>query len=504
MPWKTTAILLIAVLGVGAYITLYEIKQPPPEQRDHEVHQLLSVSPEAVTQLTLELPNVNTTVRHEGAVWRLLPQGVRADPERIEKIVEMLSPLTAERLLKASSGKRLDLKGYGLDPAVGRLTIVEKSGSSTTLLLGERTPVGDNRYVQIEHGAVVGIVPSRLLDEMNQPIETFRDPVLLRFNTWLADGLTMTSPALTFSLTRQDSQWRISARPVVSALVQSTAPASEAVTQPLTDRAERSEVTSLLGHLSTLQIKRFIDDAPRVEQLSVWGFNHPRAEVSLLQQHSSSTPTTVFFGLPLPQDAALIYAKRSDEPALYAVAASDVEELLINLHGLRQKVCFEFITSQVHRVELMWNNQRWTVERSDARSEKTGKTVAQWRVAGTATILDAERVEMFLSQLSNLRLGGFVDDAPSDLSRYGLRPPAGMITVWVGERSEPQRLLVGATVEDSTNRYGRIEGRAAIIRLPNLVTQLVATTPDQLQVSLAQSSNTPAPAGTVLPPTPHR
>ena len=102
-------------------------------------------------------------------------------------------------------------------------------------------------------------------------------------------------------------------------------------------------------------------------------------------------------------------------------------------------------------------------------------------MAGVIEVLDGNNVEGFLSKLSDLRLSGFVEDVPSDLGRYGLATPWGTITVWTTGSEPPQKLSVGSAVEGSTNRYGRIEGREAIVRLPDLIGELLATTPDQFR-----------------------
>ena len=231
-----------------------------------------------------------------------------------------------------------------------------------------------------------------------------------------------------------------------------------------------------------MRIKRFVNDAPQVEQLSTWGFEHPRLEVALNVHGGAGTSTRIFFGNQLPEDASLVYAKRNDEPALYAVAASDVDQLKRDPHGLRATSCFEFFTSQVSKVTVAKSNAtEWTIERVDGR----------WQHSGSNQTLETTRVEEWLGKLADLRLAGFVDDAPSDLALYGLAPAAGTITIWTTDRQDPQRLLVGSTVEGSANRYGRIEDRAAVVRLPDLITQLLNTAPDTFQPSA-----TPQPSET--------
>ena len=462
MRWKSTLVLLAATIGIGAYISLYEIRQPLPEERERRVKRILSIPPETVTQLVFDLPQTKVTLTRAGSMWTLSPNGIRADPELIGQILNHTSSLMAERVLSASPERPLDLKVFGLDPALGWVTLVA-NGTPTTVLIGGTTPVQDNRYLKISNRPEVFIIPSELFDAVNQPAEAFRDPRLIRVDSWLVDELTMTTPTATCSLLRRDNQWQL--------------------TRPFADLADRSEVNALLNRLAGVRIKRFVDDAPQVERTSEWGFDQPTAEITLRQHREPQTTTTLFFGKSLADDPSLVYAKRSDEPPLYAVAAADVDALLKDPHGLRAKACFEFFTNSVTRVEVRRETAQWTIER----------TGDQWQETGTGLPLEAERVEDFLNTLSDLRLGGFVEDAPSDLGRYGLQEPDGTITVWMNDQEKPQKLRVGAVIEGFANRYGLIDGRDAVVRLPDVITELLATSLDQFRPAAAEPS-TQAPS----------
>ena len=109
-------------------------------------------------------------------------------------------------------------------------------------------------------------------------------------------------------------------------------------------------------------------------------------------------------------------------------------------------------------------------------------------------------MEALLDKLADLRAGGFVDDAPLDLGRYGLSPPAGTITVWTQD-PQPQKLSVGAVIQGSTNRYGRVEGRPSVVQLPDTITELLSTTVDPLRPPPAPPT-TPSQSPSSLPVTP--
>jgi hypothetical protein len=177
-------------------------------------------------------------------------------------------------------------------------------------------------------------------------------------------------------------------------------------------------------------------------------------------------------GGPLPKDINLIYAKRSDESTLYAVDGKVIERLTRDAHGLRSKACMEFFTNSVAKAEVVQGDVSWTVVRAGE----------SWVVAGAADKLDTKRVDDWLSSLADLRLAGFVDDNPERLKKYELDPPAATITVWIKDVDAPQRLYVGGQVEKTDNRYGRIDGREPVVRLPGFINELLKMGPEDFAV----------------------
>jgi hypothetical protein len=120
------------------------------------------------------------------------------------------------------------------------------------------------------------------------------------------------------------------------------------------------------------------------------------------------------------------------------------------------------------------------------------KSGQDWKVEGGESLLETKRVEDVLKEWETLRLTGFIDEAPSDLARYGLQPPSGSLAVWTEGRAEPARVLIGSAIEGGTTRYGRIEGRAAVVSLPEQVTEWLSIG--------AERFTTPTASGSAAPP----
>ncbi len=314
MKWKTTLLLLAATVGVGAYVSLYELKQPTEQQRQRRSQYILNLKPETVTQIVLNLPQVKTTLTRQEALWVLGPDHLRADGNRINQLLIQAWPLSAERNL-SSSKQLLEPKTFGLDPALGSVAFTA-DGSTTTLLIGEPTPVGSSRYVKLTSRPDIFIISARFFSALDKPVEFFRDHALGRINPQLCQDIELKSGGIAWHAAKEKDVWQVKT--------------------PYSDKADPVEIAGVLTELGQMGISKFIQDAPDAAQLSLYGLDHPKTTLTV--QMGEPPVTTVFsFGKPLPDNGGLIFARRSDEQPVYAVSAEAVKRLLKEAAALRSK-----------------------------------------------------------------------------------------------------------------------------------------------------------------------
>ncbi|MBI4597095.1 MAG: DUF4340 domain-containing protein [Candidatus Omnitrophica bacterium] len=173
MRWKTTLALLVATVVVGAYVA-YDIRQPSKEWQEERPRQILDLPAETITQLAIETPQVKIALIKDGGSWVIAPQHLRANANLITRIVYLFGPLMASRVLAPTPEHPLDLAAMGLAPAVGRIT-VSANGLASTLQFGNPTPLPSKRYAKVAGRPEVFVIPARLFDLVNQPLERYRD-----------------------------------------------------------------------------------------------------------------------------------------------------------------------------------------------------------------------------------------------------------------------------------------------------------------------------------------
>jgi len=469
MKWKTTVVLLLLTLGVATYIALYDIKQPLPEEQRELATQVVDLKPDRITGLLIKVPAFSVTLERHDATWHLTsPLASRAESSFIQRIVTLLHPLHASRTLTPASKVPLTLKDYGLDPAQATLTVLQGS-TSTTLFFGEKSAVGESRYLKRADRPDVFVIDAELFDAINQPLDQYRSHALLSVDPWHVDQLRLTRGETTTILVKEPAPKG------------SSEPATWRITEPFADEADRTAVSALLSKLRNVRIERFLNDAPTADQRAAWGLEAPASRIHLTFGTPPETQELII-GHALPDQATLVAVARDAEPSVYAVTSTELDAVFADPKTLRSKACFAFFPTEVTAVQVTWQGASWKLER---RNE-------QWLDAQGHAV-DPSKFDIWLASLRDVRLARFLDVSGEQLPHVGLEPPQGSIAVWLADHPEPVRLDIGGPIEPGTTRYGRLPQRQVVVELPYTINDLIGTTLDAFKPEPAPAPK-PAPS----------
>jgi hypothetical protein len=197
------------------------------------------------------------------------------------------------------------------------------------------------------------------------------------------------------------------------------------------------------------------------------GLQPPRAMVTYEWPHGT-------LGLHLGRRAVAgrSYLKVAGEPDVLVVRG-ELHDRAVQMDpkGWRDRTIFPGVSPDADQITIDDGTTR-TVLRRERR---------QWTMSEPVrTRVDDLALGELLSALGRAVSGGFILDEPQDLSGFGLDEPAGTVTVVssraVGGDGEPRReartrrLLVGARMGvGSEDRFGMVEGRPVVVRLPEAV-----------------------------------
>ncbi len=187
--FRSTSLLLVLFLALGGYAYFIESERSPASE-DPPAEQAFDLETEAITSLTVTSDNGDVTeVNRADAdtnTWSVTaPFSASADGNAASAIANSLASLEISRVVETEA---TDLSVFGLtDPA---FSVTFESGNNTeTLLIGDETPTGSDRYANIGGTNRVFLIGSFLESTFNRSSFDLRDRSLLEFTGTDVTGL---------------------------------------------------------------------------------------------------------------------------------------------------------------------------------------------------------------------------------------------------------------------------------------------------------------------------
>jgi hypothetical protein len=309
MKPRTLLVLLVLVLGLGAFIWFYERKLPSSEERVEIGKKVFNqLQKDEVTAVAIE--SAKGTVRLERAgpakpaktkkggvsaepavEWRIArPFASRADSFAVDRLLQAVTGLEKTRTLDA-----VDRKAVGLDKP--RATVRLTTGAGERVLrLGAEVPPGGTLIAGVEGRKGAYVVSDSILAEVEKPPGEWRDRLVFRGDREAVQRIAMTGAAggPVVLVRRTDGFW---------------------LEHPFADRADRDLVDGLLSDLTGLTAERFLDGPFAADS----GLNPPRGTVEVAFS-GGAAPVRIELGGPVTGGAApegqpsgeLSYARAGD------------------------------------------------------------------------------------------------------------------------------------------------------------------------------------------------
>jgi hypothetical protein len=207
------------------------------------------------------------------------------------------------------------------------------------------------------------------------------------------------------------------------------------IDSPIKASADPSEITSVTSNLTTLEIQRVVDENPG--DLAQFGLNPPRVDVAFRLKGEKDF-RHLLIGEKTPTGGDL-YAKLPDQKKVFLVSSFLDNTFNRTSFDLREKKILAFDRDKVTSIEVV--NGGTTVQLARANNDwKMTQPVAARADYGTS--------EGLVTRLSSGQMQRIVEDAPTDLKKYGLDRPAVVATIATG--SARASLALGKSEGGST------------------------------------------------------
>ena len=485
MKISTTAILALVVIVLGFAIRLVDREPVVGEGAAERARVLVRFSIDGVDRVSIERGPSRTEIVSRGGQWFFAePEQDRVNADAMEALLDDLNHLA--RLDRIEPGEEMKPVELGIEgDAAIRVEISgeteEGEAFSETVVLGGPAPRSDSLYAKRAGEDVVHVVDGNPRGQLENPLETLRDPRVLSAPVEAIVQLGMRRPS---------GEWTVQRRIVP--------PKQDwVIVSPLRAWAGVEEMDELLADLAALTIAEVqkdqkIDESipeplpekSAVLQFRVFGFEQP---LTLYLEEVEAPPVE---GAP-----ALVEVRVSDRPFVYRLRSRILETLPDDANGLRTRTLARIPTSALNAIYV----ESLIDPAVQLRSEKT-ETGLRWRVRINDKLLPANQGEVnsLVEGINEARILEFVSDSAraededqrsavaEELARYGLDRPERRITfqmIFPGQPDEEgnpgdptevvRSLRLGWGDEEARRLYAWFEGEPYIYEVdPSLLTRV--------------------------------
>jgi uncharacterized protein DUF4340 len=221
------------------------------------------------------------------------------------------------------------------------------------------------------------------------------------------------------------------------------------VVQPITAKADESEVSGITSALGQIEVSRVIEENPT--NLNDYGLSNPRIEINF-KGAADKDYRKLLVGDKSPTGGDL-FAKRNDEKKVFLIPAFQETSLNRTTFDLREKAVLKFDREKVDGLDVTAGSKTLAV----------AKDGGEWKITKPVqTRADFGSVEGLVGRLQSVQMKSMVTEnaAPADLKKYGLDKPEA--TVHLNAGSARATLLVGGKAADNTV-YARDASKQAVV-----------------------------------------
>ncbi len=424
---RTTGILLVVALLLGAFVWFYEI-EGEEGRRDAEARQkriFPGVESEGIEWVALRTSD-DRSVRAERSDggWRLVePLEFPGDQFALDAVASALAELSSESV----SEEPHEASVYGLDAEALELRF-GAAGREHALRTGAKTPVGGNHYASVVGEEAVYTVPSFRVNALRKSLADLRDKRILDFESSAVKRVEASWPGGGVVLVRADGAWRLES--------------------PIEGEADEQTVQDLVSDLSFLRAASFADEPPPDD---VTGLDEPAFAVELVVAPEGSPESRIAFAVGGREEEGHRYV-RAGRPTLFRIGADRLEDFPREVTDYRFKELARFTPIQAQSLDIVFRP-----DEGDRVTITALRDVGEWKSQPEA--IDPPKLRRALEELSRLEAEEVLAEGagPDELAGLGLEP-ARVTFLVLGEQGED-----GVAERLAEVRLGKIQGSDGIV-----------------------------------------
>lgn len=410
------AVALLAAVGIALWLSNRDEKAKEGKPAADAPPQILAIPPDQVKAIELKHRGEAAidAVFDDKGKWQITsPEKLPADVTTIAQITNMASRLNSERMVDANA---TDLATYGLAPALIEVSITDKAGKKSKLLIGETTPVGGNVYAKLDGDPRLFTIAANSKIAFDKELKDLRDKSIFTFTQDKVTQVDLTAKGETIGFSKiGDGEWKI--------------------TKPKMLRADGVQVEDMLTHLHGASLDTAAsDDDPK---LAAAAFN-----AGTLVGDATVTDESGAHTIEVRKNKDDYYVKSSTADRIYKAIPAVADAMKKSLNDFRAQKMFDFDFNEPSRIAVT----------DGAKTSLFSKNSDKWTSAGKT--MDTTSVQQLIDKLRDLASSKYVD--------AGFTPPAVTISVTSGQAKRQEKVEIS---QAGDGFLGRHDGDAGVYQL---------------------------------------
>ncbi|MGE0493430.1 MAG: DUF4340 domain-containing protein [Vulcanimicrobiota bacterium] len=381
---RSTVIMLVLVIGLaGFYVWSTKHKADEAEKEALAKRLFAKVEENQVDRLEVEAKEADKKLvfeRHDGR-WLFGQQLLSA--AQLDQLANDLGQLSHEKVI-IETPKPEDLAEFGLDQPSYRLKLHVEDGAEYDLVLGSRTPDGQNFYAQVGGSGPIYMVAGAFGQTLEQDIEALREKSPMPVIPAQVRKLKLVTPTNTLVIdgkkpeTKDEKKDEDEPEPLVEF----------SLVEPIKAPADRQQVNDYIWALKSLSGGRFLGPDEKVK------WDHPwlRVEATL---EDNPRPFVMEIGPEVAVKPGMYYVRRLDPEEAMVVELGDKAAKLLHpeVHEFQERHLVDFEVENVEKV---------TGHLGDYKLEAK-RTSGGWKVSEPAHSDNGAEVTDLLWKIKDLR-----------------------------------------------------------------------------------------------------
>jgi uncharacterized protein DUF4340 len=435
MNWRTTLVLALIAIGIGAYIKFLD-KGPSTQDAKRQAGNVVNFDRDKIDGIVIQNGDDKIDIRRHDNKWRLeTPIKDQADNTLVSTLLSDVETWQKDATISAKELASNNLTEYGLNKPKLRLKLIGE-GAPPEIYFGKDSALEGKMYVRFENSKDTFVANQAVKKAIEKKPDDFRDKRLTDLTVTQVSRVVLKTAAGEMELQKKSDHWEI--------------------VKPLRARGDDQKIGDLIAQVTTAHIQQFVADDRG--DLHPYGLAEPRGSITLFGQDDKQGQM-LQIGSPAAageKQKDQVYVRFSARSFVYTLPKKVDEVLNTKPNEVRDRHLVRIDEKILDRI---------TIEAAGKSKTVLARKGENWTIVSRNNApANSAEVRRLIETLSNEQVTRFVEDIASNLPKYGLDKPQLQVT-FSSFASENTAESKAGEQPFATVAFGKIEGNDVYARV---------------------------------------